>query len=201
MHVAVIYHMFSSEKGRRHLRFQLILQCAPFLKGLKISSMINVEKSALNDINKVFEEIGIEWKILKEQRGKCLLFLYRRREFTNYLHREEIRRFLEENEYCVDSVDKLLERLSKRVSEYEERNFPHEIGVFLDYPIEDVKAFIEKNGKDYLMCGYWKVYYNPDRAQRIFHIYDMAKVSAVNEFLAGGTLRDIVRKSSAEMTQ
>ena len=196
MPVAVISHMFSYERGRRRLYFQLILQCAPFLKGFKISSMVNIEKSAFDDINKVLAEAGIEWEILKEQKGRCLLFLYRRKEFAEYLHREEVRRFLEENEYCVDSVDKSLEKLSKRVSEYEDRNFPHEIGVFLDYPVEDVKAFIEKEGRDCLLCGYWKVYYNPGRAQRIFHIYDMAKASAVNEFLAGGTLQDIVGKTA-----
>ncbi len=196
MTAAVISHMFSCEKGRRRLYFQLILHCAPFLKGLKISSIVNIEKSAFDDISKVLAETGIEWKILKEQGGRCLLFLYRRKEFTEYLHREEIRRFLEENEYCVNSIDKVLEKLAKRVSEYEERSFPHEVGVFLDYPVEDVKAFIEKGGKDCLLCGYWKVYYNLDKAQRIFHIYDMAKASAVNEFLAGGTLQDIAGKTA-----
>ena len=40
----------------------------------------------------------------------------------------------------------------ERVCQYSDGEicFPHEIGAFLDYPIDDVKCFIEKDGKDSL---------------------------------------------------
>ena len=89
--------------------------------------------------------------------------------------------------------EKMLERLSKRVCQYSDGEicFPHEIGAFLDYPIDDVKCFIEKDGKDSLFSGYWKVYNNPGRAKMIFSAYDKAKTSAVNEYLIGKNIRDI----------
>ena len=65
------------------------------------------------------------------------------------------------------------------------------IGAFLDYPIDDVKCFIEKDGKDSLFSGYWKVYNNPGKAKMIFGAYDKAKTNAVNEYLVGKTIRDI----------
>ena len=54
---------------------------------------------------------------------------------------------------------------------------------------EDIK--IEKDGKDSLFSGYWKVYNNPGRAKMIFWAYDKAKTSAVNEYLIGKNIRDI----------
>ena len=69
---------------------------------------------------------------------------------------------------------------------YEERDgFPHEIGAFLGYPVNDVRGFIQNEGKGCLMTGYWKVYENLAGAKMIFNKYDRAKDSAVNEFLTG----------------
>ena len=53
------------------------------------------------------------------------------------------------------------------------------------------KVTIEKDGKDSLFSGYWKVYNNPGRAKMIFWAYDKAKTSAVNEYLIGKSIRDI----------
>ena len=73
-----------------------------------------------------------------------------------------------------------------------EIEFPHEIGIFLNYPLEDVRGFIEHKGQDSLFCGYWKVYHDPEKAKLTFWTYDKAKDCAVNEFLAGKTIREIV---------
>ena len=50
---------------------------------------------------------------------------------------------------------------------------------------------IEKDGKDFIMTGYWKVYSNPEKARMIFHEYDRAKDCAVNEYLDGKNIREI----------
>ena len=43
------------------------------------------------------------------------------------------------------------------------KNFPHEIGVFLGYPLDDVIGFIEH--KPYYLVGDWKVYQNVNEAK------------------------------------
>ncbi|MCR5154354.1 MAG: DUF3793 family protein, partial [Lachnospiraceae bacterium] len=43
-----------------------------------------------------------------------------------------------------------------------------EIGIFLGYPLEDVKGFIENKGKNYKTCGLWKVYKDENFAKGIF---------------------------------
>ena len=65
-----------------------------------------------------------------------------------------------------------------------EQLFPHEIGVFLGYPPEDVKAFIKQNGKGAVLCGYWKVYSN------------IKKVHAVNEYLCGKSVWKIALQNN-----
>ena len=52
---------------------------------------------------------------------------------------------------------------------------PHEIGVFLGYPIYDVMQFISCPNKECRFVGYWKVYENEEVAKEIFRSYDEAK--------------------------
>ena len=189
----VVSYMLSGMDNMKSLQVQLILQCAPFLKGIKIACILNITEENGRELYGILEGTGIKFKILTRNHGKCLVFLYRRESFSRYLKRTDVREFLGSYGYEDVEPEKMLERLSKRVCQYSDGEicFPHEIGAFLDYPIDDVKCFIEKDGKDSLFSGYWKVYNNPGRAKMIFWAYDKAKTSAVNEYLIGKSIRDI----------
>ena len=189
----VVSYMLSGMDNMKSLQVQLILQCAPFLKGIKIACILNITEENSRELYEILEGTGIKFKILTRNYGKCLVFLYRRESFSRYLKRTDVREFLGSYGYEDVEPEKMLERLSKRVCQYSDGEicFPHEIGAFLDYPIDDVKCFIEKDGKDSLFSGYWKVYNNPGRAKLIFWAYDKAKTSAVNEYLVGKSIRDI----------
>ena len=189
----VVSYMLSGMDNMKSLQVQLILQCAPFLKGIKIACILNITEENSRELYEILEGTGIKFKILTRNHGKCLVLLYRRESFSRYLKRTDVREFLGSYGYEDVEPEKMLERLSKRVCQYSDGEicFPHEIGAFLDYPIDDVKCFIEKDGKDSLFSGYWKVYNNPGRAKMIFWAYDKAKTSAVNEYLIGKNIRDI----------
>ena len=107
-----------------------------------------------------------------------------------------MRKFLGEYGYDVWNFEEVLTRLEERVCRYasQKGGFPHETGIFLNYPVEDVRGFIEHDGRGELMCGYWKVYHNPGRAQMTFLAYDKARLSAVNEYLLGRTIREIAER-------
>ena len=68
----------------------------------------------------------------------------------------------ENPEHCVA---KLVDRLK------ESPEFPHEIGLFLGYPPEDVKGFIENHALHSKCTGCWKVYGDQEEAERIFARY------------------------------
>jgi hypothetical protein len=73
--------------------------------------------------------------------------------------------------------EKMLKRLRER---FLECDIPHEIGVFLGYPAEDVLGFIENEGKNCLCCRYWKVYHNAARAMEMFRQIDEAHSRAID---------------------
>ena len=67
-----------------------------------------------------------------------------------------------------------LDRLKSRVAECKE-GFPHEIGVFLNYPLGDVIGFIENKGHNYKCKGCWKVYCNECETQKTFQRYQKCR--------------------------
>lgn len=193
MPIEVMSFLMSSKDYVKRLQCQLVLQCAPFLKGIKVASIINMGKAQREGLDEVLDGTGIKYKTLGETKDRSLIFLYRRKELEEYLRRPEVRSFLEPYGYEISDVDRVLRRLAARVCRYSDGEicFPHEIGAFLDYPIDDVRCFIEKGGKDCLCAGYWKVYNDVHRAQMTFLAYDKAKTSAVNELLVGKSIKDI----------
>lgn len=194
MPVEVVEYMLSDQNNSRRLQFQLILQCAPFLKGIKVACITNLERRFLGDLGEIFEGTEISYQVLAVCKERCLIILFRRETMEMHLKRKEIREFLREYGYVMPDLTGVFSLLAKRIGRYSRKDigFPHEIGIFLDYPIEDVRGFIEHRGQSCLMTGYWKVYHNRERAQMIFLAYDQAKTSAVNEFLVGKSIRDIV---------
>ena len=78
--------------------------------------------------------------------------------------------------------------LAKRLSDSAE--FPHEIGLFLGYPIVDVIGFIHNKAQNYKYCGLWKVYGDTEQAQKIFELYKKCERIYYEKWSSG---RDIER--------
>ena len=62
-----------------------------------------------------------------------------------------------------------MDRLKSRIGENNE--FPHEIGIFLDYPLGDVIGFILNEGRNFKCVGCWKVYCDECACQKTFAKY------------------------------
>ena len=92
-----------------------------------------------------------------------------------------------------ESLDEKLLRLQHRFTEYKEgrQSFPHEMGVFLGYPLGDVKGFIEHHGKEYLCSGYWKVYRDEQKAKSTFQLYQSVRDAVLQLIMAGSNLYEI----------
>ena len=193
MSTEVLSHFLKNSDRKLRLSFQVALQCAPFLKGLKVSCVISMDEELYGELSELFAGMDIVYHVLSRSGGKCLVLFYRPIEMKVYLADKQVRALLDEYGYADMHVEEMLERLSDRIRDFvaREMGFPHEIGVFLGYPPEDVKGFIKNEGKRYLMIGYWKVYSDLAGARMIFQAYDRAKDCAVNEFLTGKSIREI----------
>ena len=62
----------------------------------------------------------------------------------------------------------------------------------LGYPVEDVRGFIEHQGRDYLCTGYWKVYENLEQKQQLFQRFEYAKENLVLLLSYGVGMADIM---------
>ena len=135
----------------------LIEHCSPTLAGVKPASLFRFcpRDSALFvrrflALRQQFAARGLRLVILKGCRrtGSYLLYLYRERDLAEVLGRREHRDFLRAMGYTPwEAPGDCLRQLAARLCLEEE--FPHEIGVFLGYPLDDVKGFIRHKGRDY----------------------------------------------------
>lgn len=179
---------------QKNARFQVVYQCAPVLKKVKASNIISLPMGAWDMMAGEYSSEKVQQRVLARGRQKEVVFLYRREWLENILFQEENRRFMVGLGYKRMDVDYVTERLSFRYQAYANLGaaFPHEIGVLLQYPLEDVCSFVEQEGQGYLLSGYWKVYHRPEYAREIFKLYDRVREEAVMEYVKGYTLNQII---------
>ena len=73
--------------------------------------------------------------------------------------------------------------------------FPHEIGLFLGYPPEDVEGFRRNKGQNYKLCGWWKVYGDAEEAGAFFQRCDRCRAALCRQIRAGRSLPELFRAS------
>ena len=84
----------------------------------------------------------------------------------------------------------LLEQLSDRLCL--EEAFPHEIGVFLGYPLGDVVGFIRNHGRNFTCCGCWKAHGDPVEAQKALRPVPSLHMRCKERFLQGVEIRQLI---------
>ena len=72
-----------------------------------------------------------------------------------------------------------------------EEDFPHEIGLFLGYPIEDVEGFIANGGKGCKCSGCWKVYGDVEKAQALFDSYKECRRRLMTQWNHGASVTSL----------
>ena len=171
----------------------LVEQCAPTLTGLKPASLFRYQADdriesvqAAVHWARELEPYGITVRVLKvcPKTGASLIYLYRKTELLRLLAEPAVLNFLKGSGYETEGGgEQLLRQLSRRLCLEEE--FPHEIGVFLGYPLEDVEGFIRHRGRNFSLCGYWKVYGDPEEAQIKFERYRCCTVHCMEQLRSG----------------
>lgn len=159
------------------LESQLALQCAPVLAGLKISNLLTLPKTQKEMLESMMEHTGMSYYVWLEEKEKLVVLVYRKNALKQYLAKDEVRAFLKSMAYPDADLSVWLSIVAKRYQKYmtKKGSFPHEMGLFLGYPIEDVEGFIVNDGKNFLCTGYWKVYKNKQEKTDLFRQFERAK--------------------------
>lgn len=154
----------------------IVEQCAPTLAGIKTGNLFSCKYSSkeelLADVRRLNEQLvpkGLCLLPMRYSEKRVLMYLYRPTHLKRDLQNELASKLLEDAGYIKGSTEQCVVHLIRRLRANGE--FPHEIGLFLSYPPEDVKGFIEHKANDFKYSGLWKVYGDEDKARSLFAKY------------------------------
>lgn len=148
--------------------------CAPALTGVAPANLISLRRrdfphleEELRKYQRAFARRGVRFETLCSCPNHELILVYRPELMAQTLARAGVEEILAPCGYHMSqTVEEIVAYLGRRVRESD--SFPHEIGVFLGYPVEDVVGFIEHKGQNFKLCGPWKVYGDVEAAKRCF---------------------------------
>lgn len=154
----------------------IIRNCAPTLAGIKTGNMFTCpfeSRDALLDfirrMNRQLGCKGLRLLPLRISEEKALIYVYRPARLRRDLSHATAAELLRREGYAPGSCESCVGQLMKRLRQ--QPDFPHEIGLFLGYPPEDVRGFIEKGPHCCKCTGCWKVYGDEDAAKKTFAQY------------------------------
>lgn len=151
----------------------LVRHCSPTLAGLKTGNLFVCPASdecemrgCIRCWNQILGKKGVRILPVRFWENRALIYVYRPAKLMADLQNDLARQLLLERGYCTETSSRCVVHLMQRMCQYEE--FPHEIGLFLGYPPEDVWGFIENKAGGCKCVGCWKVYGDVEKAQKTF---------------------------------
>jgi len=162
----------------------LTLKLASVLAGVKPSfllSLRNWEKFGQQnhfllwekDRKEIIKDLGLSFRELKETCKGIQVLFYNQDMLFDLLMQPEHQSFLENFGYSrCHKLDDFLELLKDR---YNSPFFPHEIGIFLGFPLKDVMGFIDKRNTLLTKRGRWLVFGEPEESLELMEIHKKAE--------------------------
>lgn len=177
-----------------NFEYNLAFHCAPSLCGIKCGNLYAVKKGDFDaenycTINSFLKKRNMRIRLLCAKKDRYLVFVYNKVLLKKQLTQPKCLNALRKAGYPEEfSCEKYIDQMAKKVITCE--NFPHEIGIFLGFPFEDVYGFIKNKGQNYKMCGLWKVYSDEKRAAHLFKSYEKCRKYLCNKIICGTELCD-----------
>lgn len=190
------------ERHRKELLRFLLVKTAAVRRGVKPAELLRVRHcyDGVGDDGlrvclyrrDIYEILGLDYVELKVEGSSSLVLFYNPPILAETLCDRRNRRWLEERGYPVDgSMKALLAELLRRA---EGEALPHEVGVFIGYPLKDVDGFMRNVPSTPVHNGRWRVY-GPVREsialmRRYAHEEELARsaldaASSVAAFISG----------------
>lgn len=123
--------------------------------------------------NEKFNGLDIYFRLISRREKSSSILVYRSQYLAQSLCKTHTSCYLKSCGYDLKGIDSCIDCLAKRLALAE---FPHEIGLFLGYPYEDVMGFIENKGENYIISGCWKVYKNSKEKREIFDLINKTRL-------------------------
>lgn len=174
----------------------LVKHCSPTLAGMKTGNLFGMSFVSKDEMtacircwNGTLTKKGLRALPLRFNSGKALIYVYRPERLKKDLSDGTAKMLLEKRGYPTEKSDLCVVQLRKRIGDSEE--FPHEIGLFLGYPSEDVFGFIENRAGGFKYVGLWKVYGDVVSAQKTFSKYRKCTDIYCDRFSKGASIEKL----------
>ncbi|UNC93083.1 DUF3793 family protein [Candidatus Contubernalis alkaliaceticus] len=160
------------------------------LAGVKPAELINVSsgddafgqwqhvKAAIKNFH------DMDYIVIKVKKGRRQVLFYHGAALDQTLNSYSVQLFLKslgypENYTLEGYLDCLVEKLRGE-------SFPHEIGVFLGYPLKDVKGFLGYSSLEMVQVKGWRIYGNREPSLETYHKFKEAKEEFQNLLILWG---------------
>lgn len=151
----------------------VVNNCSPTMAGQKTGNLFACSFECKRQLyesvrwfNRRLTPRGVRMIPVRAQNGRALIYVYRPACLSRDLADKRAKAILAECGYAEKSPDACLVQLVRRLRQG--GAFPHEIGLFLGYPPEDVNGFLHSDRKAAKFVGAWKVFGDVDSARRKF---------------------------------
>lgn len=174
----------------------LIRHCSPTLAGIKTGNIFSClcpcRKELLKDLsrlNRLLASKGVRVLPLRICGGRALIYVYRPGSLKSDFEDSRARALLIKYGYSPEKPGSCISRLMRRLRS--SKDFPHEIGLFLSYPPEDVLGFITNGACGHKCSGCWKVYGDEDKAEATFRRYSTCTKSYFRQWQQGKSIEQL----------
>jgi hypothetical protein len=151
----------------------LVNHLSPVLLGCKPAALFTAPQALLPGLLPALRSSRLSLRVLREGRAGLLVMVFDKERLETAIAWEPAGAILRGLGYPARApVWACLGCLKQKLASGQ---FPHEIGLFLGYPAEDVLGFVKHRGRNYKLCGYWKVYGDVEQAKCCFRRYDRCR--------------------------
>ena len=122
----------------------------------------------------ILETLALDYLIMKNNGSDIQALFYDREVLERVLKDAEVKTFLQKFGYSGDwAANRYLQELRSRFCRHD---FPHEIGIFLGYPLKDVQGFIsDYNSGVSVPQGRWRIYGDAASSLKTMNLYRYAE--------------------------
>ncbi|BEI61061.1 DUF3793 family protein [Blautia luti] len=178
------------------LEKSVIEHCSPTLASIKTGNLFTYKYESeeklwksVDGFNECVKEKGVSLTVLRKSESKALIYVCRSSSLEKDLKKPGVANFMKKYGYESTDPSYALERLRSRLAQRED--FPHEIGLFLGYPLGDVIGFVKNAGQNCKCVGCWKVYCNECEAVKAFAKFKKCTSVYVRLWSQGRSVRQL----------
>ena len=174
------------ESHRKELLKFLLVKTAAVRRGIKPAELLRV-RHCYSTVNAeglriclyrsdIYTILGLDYLELKVEEQSSLVLFYNPAVLNATLKESSNRRWLARLGYPVNGTMRdMLAELRRRAGE---STLPHEVGVFIGYPLKDVAGFMLRIPATPLHGCAWRIYGDASASMEKMHLYKNAELDA-----------------------